>query len=405
VTTPNPQNVSRPGAAGAVRLKHTTAVRLKPARTHRAIEAAIAMVGIAMAASAAAATQSWLDRHFLPSFFMPRAWYVGIETAVRAAIACAGGLLVLARRPISRLLARAPRMIASIAVAAVLALVTSEAVLRAVHLRPTEWLLPEEEPLRQPDARLGWVLAPGRTGRTQVGGRTVEYAVDSSGYRVARAEHPVDPDRPTIVFVGESVMFGEGLTWDESIPAQVEAMVGIQSANLAVHGYSNDQAYLRLVSELPTFRRPVAVVGIFMTELFGRNLDDDRPHLAPGLVWAPATQHARLQTLAKLVVPFRRDRTVERAVQVTGEALRALVHLADSRGATPLILVPQFGAEDDASANLRQRIVTDDIPTVRVVLDASWRLPWDRHPNARAAHLLAAAIAARLQESGSIHHD
>jgi hypothetical protein len=31
-----------------------------------------------------------------------------------------------------------------------------------------------------------------------------------------------------------------------------------------------------------------------------------------------------------------------------------------------------------------------------VPLDPGWRLPWDRHPNARAAHVIAAAIAARL---------
>jgi hypothetical protein len=37
--------------------------------------------------------------------------------------------------------------------------------------------------------------------------------------------------------MGESVMFGEGLTYEESIPAQVAAMTGMQAGNLAVHGY------------------------------------------------------------------------------------------------------------------------------------------------------------------------
>jgi len=68
-------------------------------------------------------------------------------------------------------------------------------------------------------------------------------------------------------------MFGEGLTWEESVPAQVGAMMGTQSANLAVHGFGTDQAYLRLQMELARFRRPVAVVSLFMTALFGRNLD------------------------------------------------------------------------------------------------------------------------------------
>jgi hypothetical protein len=49
-------------------------------------------------------------------------------------------------------------------------------------------------------------------------------------------------------------MFGEGLTWEETIPAQVGTMIGMQTANLAVQGYFNDQAYLRLQTELPHFR-------------------------------------------------------------------------------------------------------------------------------------------------------
>src|SRR5437762_14180982 len=96
-------------------------------------------------------------------------------------------------------------------------------------------------------------------------------------------------------------------------------MVGIQGANLAVHGYSTDQIYLRLVRELPRFQQPVAVVSIFMTELFGRNLDDDRPYLAPGLVWHPAEHESRLMSLAGLVVPYRRDATVERGIRMTRE--------------------------------------------------------------------------------------
>jgi hypothetical protein len=191
-------------------------------------------------------------------------------------------------------------------------------------------------------------------------------------------------------------MFGEGLTWEESMPAQVGAALGIQSANAAVHGYSTDQMYLRLARELPRFRQPVAVVAIFMTELFGRNLDDDRPHLTAGLVWQPAERTSRLMSLAGLLVPYRRGTTVEDGMRVSSETLRAIVRVARERAATPLVLVPQFGEEDDVQRRLRARILTDDVPTTLVHLDADWRLPWDRHPNAEAAHVLASAVAARL---------
>jgi hypothetical protein len=195
-------------------------------------------------------------------------------------------------------------------------------------------------------------------------------------------------------------MLGEGLTWEESVPAQVGGMMGIQSANLAVHGFASDQAYLRLVSELPRFQQPVAVVSLFMTALFGRNLDDDRPHLGPGLVWLPPAQHWRLASMAKLVVPYRSEETIERGVRVTREVLRATVDLARARGATPLVVVPQFGRETAVESALRRRVFDgSDVPYVLVEIDAAWRLAWDRHPNPRAARTIAAAIADRLRRA------
>ena len=364
----------------------------------RIVEVATAAVGGALIVGAVAANQRWLDGHFLPSFFLPRGWYVRIETAVRLGIAVAGALLaVVARSRLAGLVSRAAQLVVRIAVAAALALIASELVLQRVHLRPTGWLVAEEEPRRQPDARLGWVLAPGRVGRSVVGGRAIEYAIDPAGFRVRGAGAIVDPERPTIVFAGESVMFGEGLAWEQTIPAQAAAMLGVQGANLAVHGYSTDQAYSRLVQELPRFRRPTAVVALFMTALFGRNVDDDRPYLDADLSWHAAEESPRLASLAALLVPYRTTRTVELGVRTTRAVLRATVELARARGAVPLIVIPQFGPEDEAERLLRRRIVDDTFPSLLVTVDAGWRLPWDRHPNARAAHEIAAAIAAHLR--------
>ncbi len=357
----------------------------------------IAIVGLALAVAALAANQSFLDRHFLPSFFLPRAWYVAIESTVRLAIAGAGLGLVGARARIARLLTRAPATTVQVIAAALLAVAASELAVRQIRLRPTEWLLTDEEPRRQDDPTLGWVLVPGRVGHARVGGRPIDYAIDASGCRVSSLGEPVDPDRTAIVFAGESVMFGEGLTWEESIPARVGALLGVHTANLAVHGYGTDQIYLRLARELPRFRRPTAVVSIFMTELFGRNLDDDRPHLAPGLRWRPAEHPSRLMALAGLLVPYRREATVDQGVEVTRDALRAIVQLARRRGAAPLVLVPHFGADTAVQQKLRQRIFADDIPALDVPLDPGWRLRWDRHPNADAARVIATAIAARLR--------
>jgi hypothetical protein len=139
-------------------------------------------------------------------------------------------------------------------------------------------------------------------------------------------------------------------------------------------------------------------VSLFMTALFGRNLDQDRPHLGPGLVWLPAEQRPRLSSLAKLIVPYRADTTVDRGVTMTREVLRATIDLAQSHGAIPLLVVPQFGHEEKPEQALRRRILDDArVPYVFVEIDSSWRLPWDRHPNARAAHEIATAIASELR--------
>ncbi len=349
------------------------------------------------------ADQPWLDRHFLPSFLMPRAWYVGIETGSRLALGALGCTLIAAARRIGGWL----RLVASrygvrLLAATVLAVVASELALQHVALRPAEWRVLDEEPRRQPDAELGWTFVPGRTASARRAGRTIDYAFDPSGYRVRRDGDRVDVERASILFAGESVIFGDGLTYDETVPAQVGSALGVQPVNLGVYGFSTDQAYLALRRALPRFHHPVAVVMLFMTTLFGRNLDDDRPHLTRGLVWQPARERGRMARLAGLLFPFRRDATVENGIALTRDVLRETVAMVRARGATPLILVPQLGPESDPERSLRRRILDEpQLPYIDVPLDSSWHLPWDQHPDARAAQAIAKAVAARLRGDAS----
>lgn len=363
-------------------------------------EIAIASIGILLLTSAIAANQQFLDRHFVPSFLIPRHWYVALETSIRVCMVIFGvWLALIARSGVGRFVGRTPMRALQIAVAVLVAIGASELALHYVHLGPAEWLMPNEEPRRQPDPQLGWTWVPSRSGNKSVGGRVINYAIDAAGYRVNHVNEPVDPRQPAILFAGESVMFGEGLRWQESIPAQVGAMLGMQTANLAVHGYGNDQAYLRLRMELPHFRHPVAVVSLFMTSLFGRNLDGNRPHLGPGLVWLPAERRSRLALFAKLLVPYRTEATIDRGVIVTRQAFCATAELARAHGAIPLLVVLQFDDEDAADQTLRRRILDSTcIPYIVAKIDPAWRLPWDRHPDARAAHAIAAAIATALRE-------
>jgi hypothetical protein len=360
---------------------------------------AVAVCGIACIAVALGANQRWLDRHFLPSFLWPRYWYTLIETFVRIGVAALGAWIVTgARTRAGRFAQRTPSVALHSALAFVLALGAAEAALKYVKVQPAEWLFPDEEPKRQSDPKLGWAFVPSRSGHKVIGGRDITYTFDSHGYRVRNLDASVDLDRPTILFTGESVMVGEGLNWEETIPARVGSALGIQTANLAVHGYSTDQAYMRLQTELPRFRQPVAVVTLFMTGLFGRNLDRDRPYLDRGLLWQPARPRSRLTSLMQVFVPYRSEGAIENGLRTTRDVLRATAVLAAMYGASSLILVPQFGHDDPRESALRHAILDGTgLSYAFVDVDPTWRIPWDRHPDARAASTIAEAVDARLQ--------
>jgi hypothetical protein len=203
---------------------------------------------------------------------------------------------------------------------------------------------------------------------------------------------------PSILFTGESIIAGYGLNWEETIPAQVSATLNTQSATLAVFGYANDQAYLRLAAELPRFRRPLAVISLFTPSLFARNLGDDRPHLGPTLVWTPAVHRLWLSSVFRFLVPYHSETDIEQGIRKTRAELVATAALARRHGALSLIVDPQFGAETVVERMLRRRILEEPgLAYVRIRLDPDWHLKGDLHPDARAAHAIAMAFAARLR--------
>jgi hypothetical protein len=364
-----------------------------------AVELTLSLMGSALIVWAVVANQQWFDRHFLPAFFVSRGAYVWWESIGRLGAAVVGTSLIVAIRPrMGRVIAQNAALTINVMLAVLMAIVASELVVSSLHRHAAEQEPASQEPRRRLDPQLGWTFVPARVAQHKEGGRIIEYAFDASGYRVRRLDEPVDPERPTIVFTGESMIVGEGLTWDESVPAQTGAILGIQSANLAVSAYANDQSYMRLRSELPRFRQPVAVVSVFTPTLFDRNMDDDRPHLGRDLVWMPATERWRLLEILRLLVRYRKEETIERGITVTREVLQASGDLAWARGASPLIVVPQFLPEEPGEQAIRQRVLDGtSVPVVRVELDGRWRIPGDGHPDARAAHAMAVAIAARLR--------
>jgi hypothetical protein len=367
--------------------------RQRAARADSLAAIAVACIGCALLVAAAAANRAWFDRHFLPSFWTPHEEIVRRGMLVRAAVAVAGALIVAVSRRVGRIFVREPLHALTLPLAVVLAFVATELILRRRAVPPSE-------PRTHADARLGWSFDAGRTGTATLLGRRTSYAFDRNGYRVASQAVQTNFDAPTILFTGESIMVGHHLAWADTIPAQTSAELGLQSANIAVSGFATDQSYLRLTAELPRFRHPVAVVALFAPAIFDRNLDDDRPHLAPGLVWSPPVRHWHTVSLAARAIGYRSDQAIERGVAMARDVLTATVRLARSRGAVPLIVVPQFEPEEPGERELRRRILDEaQLPYVYVPIDADDRVENDGHPDEDGAREIAEGIADALRSA------
>jgi hypothetical protein len=257
----------------------------------------------------------------------------------------------------------------------------------------------DQEPQRVRNAEYGWSFMPNHAGSVVLNGRAVHYATGPFGYRAARPGEGPDFARPTIVFAGESVVFGYGLDWPDTIPAQVQAITGIQTVNIAVNAHATDQALLRLRHELPKFRQPVAVVIPFMPRLFDRNLDTDRPHLDSELRWHPSTsQPLRLVELVRRIVRYRSSAAVADGTLMTRRALEADIALARARGAKPIVLVPQYLPEDSREAAIRHDVLdAAGIRYLLVPIKPEWQAPGHKHPTPTGARAIAEAVAAAVR--------
>jgi hypothetical protein len=362
------------------------------------------LAGAALLLCALRMGEGWAHRHFLPAWAYGWDVQLRILLALRLVVAAAGLVVLLLLRPWLARALRAKRgrqalfTLLTSALAVVAALAVTEGVLRTETWRSVQerW---DQEPIRTREPLYGWGFQPDHEGNVRLDGRTIRYATGPYGYRAPAAGVGPDLSEPTIVFAGESLVFGYGLDWPDTIPAQVQAISGIQAANIAVNAHAIDQTYLRLRAELPRFRRPVALIVPFMARTMDRNLDSDRPHLDAALRWHPAEPPSfRLVELARRVTRYRSRTAIEQGTAMTRAAIARIFAMAKARGARPLLLVPQFLPESEREREVRRDVLdAAHIPYLLVPVPQAERSPSHGHPDPRGARRIAEAVAAALR--------
>jgi hypothetical protein len=369
-------------------------------RTRRIVaELVVVAAAVALLAGACALDLEWLKRRFA---LERTAVFVG----ERAALAAAGiALLVLGRARAGRWAERVSGVEALAAsfrlcVAIALAIVASEVSLRILRLPRRYEMGVTSDCLGEMSARYGWLFKASRSFTIETAGRPITYDFDAAHDRARSPADAPDPERPTILFVGESITAGHGLNWDESFPAIVGEALGVQVVNLGVEGYGVDQAFLRLLEALPRFARPVAIVTVFLPLMVGRVQRVDHPRLVfegvePKLVPPGFVQSLRLTQVLRESLGFQ----AEWAIESTQEVFRRTVKLANERMARAVFVTPYLETEWPR----RDGYLIDELLVRQgfTVVDPRFGFEPisrdDRHPDAASTRRLAEAVILALR--------
>jgi hypothetical protein len=367
-------------------------------------EILVVALAVSLLAWARHADIVWFLRHW--SLDTRRLWVAQVWRWSEVGVAAA--LAVVVRPRVGRWVERvgASEVVAwtvRIAFAVVLALGASELILRAQGRPKKHDLRGSSDPeMNVPDPRLGWVWKGPYTRTTPQAGRSIDFAFDEHHDRVRAAGDAEDPERPTVLLVGESIVAGHGLPWDESLAGLIGAALDLQVVTLGVVGYGCDQAFVRLFDALPRFRHVVAVVTIFFPALVDRvgwidrprlAFDADQPVVSPA--WPGFWRDLRVIRVLNDLLPYRDEASIE----LTGEIFRQTARLARARGARALFLTPHLGRGRPRGDGY----LIDDLLSRQglEVVDPDWAFeplePGDVHPNARATRTMAAAVVKALR--------
>ena len=122
------------------------------------------------------------------------------------------------------------------------------------------------------DPDLGWRMRPGHEFFVDTTEYHVAYRSNAQGFRDGMRSQPTEAER-TMALVGDSFAFGQGVEFDQTFGALLEAgLPGTAVHNLAMPGYGLDQMWISTKAvALPM--KPVLVIVAFISEDFTRSLN------------------------------------------------------------------------------------------------------------------------------------
>jgi hypothetical protein len=372
------------------------------------VEAAIVLLGLWLARFGWRVDVTWVERNCLPYYCARNRGELAFVGVVRWSALAAAAICLLVVRPLvgrwaSRGSLRGLVTVAASVGAVLLALVVSE-----LWLQSNAPSFDLNLTLRQFHPRYGFTWTPSTTLLQVLRGQRITYAVNARSERARTIDDLPDLKRPTILFAGESFMFGSNLTYEQTIPALIESRMGVQSVNVAVPAYGTDQAYLRAVDTLAELERPLAVVTTFMPFMVSRVAEDHKKRLV-------LDHHGTLQVVPaspiwwwSSIVRWKWHRLYhgDDALRTAAAVVRDTRDRARARGAVALFVVTDYGppclrGAESAGSLLRTLFDDQKIPYVYVPNDPEWAaIPTERpyhHPDARWAQAVAPKVEAELR--------
>ncbi|MFY9819849.1 MAG: hypothetical protein WAM82_00600 [Thermoanaerobaculia bacterium] len=334
------------------------------------------------------------------------------------------------------------------AVSILFTLLLAEAALRILGIgsagRGSPWFAGGNHPrfLFQPDAESGYALRPGFHGQeiAEENEFNVPVAIDARGLR----DQPhAAPPQPSVLTLGDSMTFGEGVPAGSTFSAVIEREAGVRVDNGGVPGYSSRQMLARLRRLLPSLHPAVVVMTLSplwdrqrcaapfvyrdgyivaqtyadRLELIGGNLYLKETRLpALGTLTAELKGHSNLMRLAvpalangakKLLHHPKKEGTptaedYEPTIQDLADARR----LAAAQGARFLVLLVDDRGPDYRRDRLavEERLKALGIPFIAaqdLLPGADWKrlsYPRDTHWNLAGHEAVGKALAPRIKE-------